>query len=160
MSSTWLAHDSPVSGTRFFWGLRAWNSDPELYRKTSVISPVESRVLTMLSPSAPPGRCCTWTVMSGFLAWKASARPCAGLVLPSLLSTRKVSVVPPPLSLEPRLPELQGPSARMQVPVAAKSETGRHLLANLMRTSQGGTTAGAVREFACLNRFSPRFVLA
>ena len=67
-----------------------------MYRKTSVISPVESRVLTMLSPSLPPGRCCTWTVMSGFLAWKASARPSAGLTLPSALSTRKVSVVAPP----------------------------------------------------------------
>src|SRR4029450_13310890 len=121
-----------VRGTRFCCGLRAWNSDPELYRKTSVISPVESRVLTMLSPSLPPGRVCTWTVMSGFLAWKAAARPCAGLVLPSLLSTRKLSVAPPLLSLEPRLPALQAPSTRMQATTAARSGIGRHGLARLM----------------------------
>ena len=82
MSSSWLAQASPVSGTRFCWGLRAWNSEPELYRKTSVISPVESRVLTMLSPSAPPGRVCTWTVMSGFLAWKAAAQALCRLDAP------------------------------------------------------------------------------
>ena len=71
--------------------------------------------------------------MSGFLAWKASARPSAGLTLPSALSTRKVSVVAPPSSsLEPRLPALQAPRARMQATVAARSGTGRQSLANLM----------------------------
>jgi hypothetical protein len=48
-----------------------------------------------------------------------------------------LSVVPPPSSLEPKLPALQAPRARMQATVAARSETGRHLLANLMRTSLG-----------------------
>ena len=33
--------------------------------KTSVMSPVESRVLTMLSPSPPPGRVCTSIVIPG-----------------------------------------------------------------------------------------------
>src|SRR4029453_1085911 len=133
MSSTWPAQASPVIGVRFCLGFRAWNREPELYRKTSVISPVDSRVLTMLSPSLPPGRVCTWTVMSGFLAWKAAPRACAGLRLASALSTRKVRVVPPPLSsLEPRLPALQAVSARAQAGVAATGETGRRYLANLM----------------------------
>ena len=43
--------------------------------KTSVMSPVDSRVLTMLSPSPPCGRVSTLTVMSGFFAVKSLARP-------------------------------------------------------------------------------------
>ena len=39
--------------------------------------------------------------------------------------------------LEPRLPALQAPRARMQATVAARSETGRHDLANLMSDLQG-----------------------
>ncbi len=54
-------------------GAIAWNSDPELYPNTSVMSPVDSRVLTMLSPSVPPGRVSTLMVMSGFLAVKSLA---------------------------------------------------------------------------------------
>ncbi len=37
------------------------------------MSPVDSRVLTMLSPSVPPGRVSTLTVMFGFLAVKSLA---------------------------------------------------------------------------------------
>ncbi len=51
------------SGTRFLVGLMAWNSEPELYMKTSVMSPVDSRVLMRLSPSLPPGRVSTLIVM-------------------------------------------------------------------------------------------------
>ena len=66
----------------------AWNSEPELYTKTSVMSPVDSRVLTMLSPSPPCGRVSTLTVMSGFFAVKSLASCSAVLTVSSLLSTR------------------------------------------------------------------------
>src|SRR6266536_2457305 len=38
-----------------------WKSDPELYSKTSSMSPVDRRVFTTLSPSAPCGRVSTLT---------------------------------------------------------------------------------------------------
>ena len=47
---------SPERSTSDSVGFSACSSEPELYQKMSVISPVESRVLTMLSPSVPPGR--------------------------------------------------------------------------------------------------------
>ena len=45
---------SPDRSTSVSVGFSAWSSEPELYQKMSVISPVASRVLTRLSPS-PPG---------------------------------------------------------------------------------------------------------
>ena len=53
--------------------------------KTSVMSPVDSRVLTMLSPSVPPGRVSTLTVMSGFFAVKSLASCSAVLDGPVLV---------------------------------------------------------------------------
>ena len=47
---------SPERSTSVSVGFSAWSSEPELYQKMSVISPVARRVLTMLSPSVPPGR--------------------------------------------------------------------------------------------------------
>ena len=49
-------------------GLSACKSEPELYWKTSSISPVARRVFMTLSPSAPCGRVSTSMVMSGFSA--------------------------------------------------------------------------------------------
>ena len=46
---------SPDRSTSVSVGFSAWSSEPELYQKMSVISPVARRVLTRLSPSVPPG---------------------------------------------------------------------------------------------------------
>ena len=46
---------SPLRSTSVSDGLSACSSEPELYQKMSVISPVASLVLTRLSPSVPPG---------------------------------------------------------------------------------------------------------
>ena len=69
-------------------GFRAWSSEPELYQKTSFISPVARRVLTMLSPSPPWGRVSSSIVMLGFSAVKASDSACASAIVSSVLSTR------------------------------------------------------------------------
>ena len=55
-SSMLAIQGSPETSTSDSAGLSACSSEPELYQKMSVISPVESRVLTMLSPSVPPSR--------------------------------------------------------------------------------------------------------
>src|SRR3954468_4904604 len=102
------------SGTRFFSGAMAWNSEPELYSNTSLMSPVESRVLTRLSPSVPAGRVSTLIWMFGFLAVKSLASWLPILTVSAPLSTRKERLtLPPPLesSLEPRLPALHAVSA-------------------------------------------------
>lgn len=49
-------------------GFSAWNKEPELYWMMSPASPVARRVLTMLSPSDPPGRFSISKVTSGFAA--------------------------------------------------------------------------------------------
>src|SRR5919107_3069499 len=109
LSSSCPAHGWSSSGTRFFSGAIAWNSEPELYWKTSLMSPVDSRVLMMLSPSLPPGRVSVLIVTFGFLALKSLASWSAILMVCSVLVIRKDSVTFPPLllSLEPRLPALQ-----------------------------------------------------
>ena len=66
---------------------------------TSVISPVASRVLTMLSPSPPCGRVSTLTVMFGFFAVNAFATALAGVSVCSELSTRHEIVTLPFSSL-------------------------------------------------------------
>src|SRR5215831_8741435 len=69
-----------VSGCSVWSGCRAWNRDPVLYRNTSSMVPVDKRVLTRLSPSVPPGRVSTLTVIVGFALWKAAARSFANFV--------------------------------------------------------------------------------
>ena len=59
---------SPDMSTSVSVGFSAWSSEPELYQKMSVISPVARRVLTMLSPSVPPGRVSTSIVTLGCFA--------------------------------------------------------------------------------------------
>ena len=61
-------YGSPVRSTSVCDGLSACRSEPELYQKMSVMSPVASLVLTMLSPSVPPGRLWTLMVTFGFFA--------------------------------------------------------------------------------------------
>ena len=96
-------------GTRFATGEIAWNNDPELYSKTSAMSPVDRRVLTRLSPSAPPGRVSSLTAMSGFAFWNAAIAVSASLTLFWSLLVRNVIWVFPDVSpsLEPSEPALQ-----------------------------------------------------
>src|SRR3954466_2739831 len=100
-----LAHDSSVRGWSVVSGCRACRSEPELYRKTSFMSPVERRVLTRLSPSVPPGRGSTLTVMDGLALWKPAARSLANFVaagsLPPARSEIVVAPDDPPDKLQP-----------------------------------------------------------
>jgi hypothetical protein len=102
-----LPVQSPSAGTIVWVGFSAWKSEPELYPKMSVMSPVDSRVLTMLSPSPPCGRCSTSMVTSGFASLNASARPSAMEMVVSELSTRKDSVTLPSSLLPPPSPPPQ-----------------------------------------------------
>src|SRR4029453_13437931 len=88
--------------------------------KTSAISPVESRVLTRLSPSEPPGRVSCLTVMFGLAAWKAAITAFALATSVSVAPVRNVIVVAPALPsplLLPRLPALH-PAANSVVAAA------------------------------------------
>src|SRR4051812_25185807 len=118
----------------------AWNSEPELYSNTSAMSPVDSLVLTRLSPSLPPGRLSTLTVMFGFLALKSLTTFSAALRLFSSLLVRNVSVTLPPLplSLEPRLPALHAPSTRQLTAAAARTPA----LRNFMKEPPGISVSG------------------
>src|ERR1700712_4026301 len=84
------------------------------------MSPVASLVLIRLSPSLPAGRDSTFTVISGFAAWNASATDLAMAWLPAELSTRNDnSVAPPSPELEPES-ELDEPHAvRLSAPTAS-----------------------------------------
>src|SRR6478609_8159253 len=79
----------------FLAGSSAAISEPELYWNTSVMSPVASRVLTMLSPSVPWARVSSFTVTPVFLALNASISACSGLTVWSELSASTVMVVAP-----------------------------------------------------------------
>jgi hypothetical protein len=72
----------------------------------------------MLSPSEPPGRDSTFTVMPGFCAMNASAALSAAFTVFWLLVTRKVREIPSPPPLEPRLPALQ-PARASATPAAS-----------------------------------------
>src|SRR3954451_25444222 len=145
---------SLVSGTRFCCGLIAWNSDPELYSNTSLMSPVDNRVLTRLSPSEPPGRVSTFTVMFGFAAVKSLTIWLAVFTVASPLSTRKVRLTFPPLSplsLPPRrLPALQALVTASEPATAKSAHAGRRDRTSLMRDLQKEWTArvpGRVESF-------------
>jgi hypothetical protein len=94
-------------------GSSAWSRDPELYQKTSSIEPVDSFVLTRLSPSVPPGWISVLTVTPGFAFWKASTTDFAALMVAAVLSMNRLIVLPPfeppppPELLVPPRPELQ-----------------------------------------------------
>src|SRR4051812_15617787 len=100
-----FAQDSSVSGWRVVSGCSACSSEPELYRKTSFMSPVERRVLIRLSPSVPPGRVSTLTVMDGFALWKPVARSLANFVAAGSLPPARSETVEapgdPPDELQP-----------------------------------------------------------
>src|SRR5215207_3244725 len=87
------------------------------------MSPVDSRVFTRLSPSEPPGRESSLTVISGLAALKASIIALALATSVSVLPWRNVIVTAPaeppapPSSLLPRLPALQ-PAANSTLAVA------------------------------------------
>ena len=83
-----------MTGVRFVAGAIAWNSDPELYSKTSAMSPVDSRVLTRLSPSPPPGRVSSLTVMSGLASSNALITASAIMTLFGSLLVRNVISLP------------------------------------------------------------------
>src|SRR6476646_3842699 len=85
-------YGSPVRSTSVCVGLSACSSEPELYQKMSVISPVASLVLTTLSPSLPPGRLWTLIVTLGCFAVYASANAFASCWLACESSTRYSSV--------------------------------------------------------------------
>ena len=81
----------------------------------SLISPVERRVLTMLSPSAPPGRVSMSNVMFGCSSVNASVSPVVNRFVVSVSSTSSESVTSspsPPPSVAGALP-----SAAAVVPV-------------------------------------------
>src|SRR4051794_40364758 len=141
--SSWAAQGRSFSGTRFFSGAMAWNSEPELYSNTSSMSPVDSRVLIRLSPSLPPGRDSTLMVTSGFLALKSFTSWLAMVMVLGALSTRKFSVtLPPLLSLEPRLPALHAPSTRPVTAAAARTPALRILMGRNLRGKWSGTEVG------------------
>src|SRR3954447_5010944 len=114
------------------------------------MSPVDSRVLTRLSPSDPPGREeSSLIVIPGFADWKAAT---SAFVLATSVSegpARNVIVVPPALPpplLLPRLPALQ-PAANSALAVARVTSAAprRACLLNLIappgngkRTARGG----------------------
>ena len=81
-------NDSPEMSTIVSAGFSACRSEPELYQKMSSISPVARRVLTMLSPSVPPGRVSMLIVTFGWSAVYASTRACAVSLVFWLSSTR------------------------------------------------------------------------
>src|SRR6187551_2217086 len=72
--------------------------------KTSVISCVESRVLTTLSPSPPCGRVSSLIVMLGSVFLNPAISASACLTVGSLLSTRNESSTLPPAPLAPPPP--------------------------------------------------------
>src|SRR5688500_18151777 len=74
------------------------------------MSPVDSRVLTTLSPSPPCGRVSILTESSGYLALNAFASASAVLTVDGSLSMRYDRAVPSP-SLSPRLPGVHAPAA-------------------------------------------------
>src|SRR3954452_4840763 len=100
------------------------------------MSPVDSRVLIRLSPSVPPGRVSTLTVMFGFFAWKSLANCSASFTSWSWFVVRYViSTEPPPASsLDPRLPALHAAStSELTATSASPLAPGR----NLILTSKG-----------------------
>src|SRR6266516_2580680 len=125
-SATLFMKGSLVTGRRLFCGLICWNSDPELYRRTSSMAPVDRRVFTRLSSSVPPGPMSSLMVILGLAAWKSLASCCAVLMACSVLPTMKLSVTAPFLpELEPRLPELQAVTAREHTARAASAHRKR-----------------------------------
>src|SRR4051794_30501536 len=87
---------SPVRSTIVCDGFSACSSEPELYQKTSCMSPVDNFVLTRLSPCVPPGRVSVLTVTPGLACWKAFTTSSADLMVVGALSMSSVSVLPPP----------------------------------------------------------------
>src|SRR5437868_3087830 len=67
--------------------------------------PVAKRVLTRLSPSVPPGRVSTLTVIVGFALWNAAARSVANFVAAGSFPAASNEIVTGPLELEPLEPE-------------------------------------------------------
>ena len=104
--------------------------------KTSAISPVASFVFTRLSPSEPPGRVSSLTVMLGLAAWKASITAFALATSVSEDPWRNVISVAPALPsplLLPRLPALQPANSSTPAVPAAISATPRlAVLVNFM----------------------------
>src|SRR5206468_5299816 len=100
LGSVFCSAGSFVRSTSVFSGDRACSSEPELYQKTSCMSPVDSLVLTRLSPSEPPGRVSVFTLMSGLAFSNAATSAAAALTVASPLSTNKVIVVLPEPELE------------------------------------------------------------
>src|SRR5215467_15778681 len=128
-----------VSGCSVWSGCRAWNRDPVLYRNTSSIVPVDSRVLTRLSPSVPPGRVSTLTVIVGFAWWKAVARSFANFVAAgSFPPAIKEMVVGPLLALfalDEQAARPTATSARGTSAATAVSRRSECLDAGLIRVS-------------------------
>src|SRR4051812_6852619 len=85
-------------------GLSAWRSEPGLYQNTSSISPVDSLVLTMLSPSVPPGTMSVLIFMVGLARMKASASALVVVTVGWSLPMRNDRVTGPP-SADPDEPD-------------------------------------------------------
>ena len=113
---------SPVRSTSVFSGLSAWRREPELYQNTSDMSPVDSLVLTMLSPSEPPGRVSVLTVMSGLAFSNAAITAFAGLTVVSALSVSRVISVLPELEPEELEQAASGMSAEAATTAIANLE--------------------------------------
>src|SRR5215471_10694406 len=96
-----FTHGWSVSGCSVWSGRRAWNRDPVLYRNTSSMVPVDKRVLTRLSPSVPPGRVSTLTVIVGFALWNAAARSVANFVAAGSFPPALNEIATGPLALFP-----------------------------------------------------------
>lgn len=102
-------------------GLSAWSSEPELYQNTSDMSPVDRRVLTMLSPSLPPGRVSVSILIVGLARMKASVSALAVAVVPMLLSTRNFSVTEPSAASPEPAPEPEPHEVRAAVVRTARA---------------------------------------
>src|SRR5690242_14155259 len=94
-------------------GLSAWSRAPELYQNTSVISPVDNRVLTMLSPWLPPGCCSILSLILGLAFMKPFASAVDVATVDGSLPVMNDRVtLPPAPELEADPQELRAATAR------------------------------------------------
>ncbi len=148
---------SPVRSTSVCDGFSAWSSEPELYQKTSSMSPVESLVLTRLSPSVPPGRVSVLMVTPGLAFSKALTTACAALTVASALSVRSVSVpLPFPLPLPPAalLDALAPPSPELHAVIVTRAAAAAPAVASLRPAIFIGNLQGVRAGDPDLRRFT------
>src|SRR3954470_23419013 len=152
--STFAIAGSPVRSTSVWDGLSACRSEPELYQKTSCMSPVDSLVFTRLSPWVPGGRVSVLTVTPGFAFWKASTTSCADLTTSAALPMSSVSVpppLPPPAAL---LDEFAPPSPELHAVIVTRAAAAAPAVASLRPAIFIGEPPGVRAGDPDLRRFT------